>query len=153
MARAVRPRIVWLGRDAASGRFRNREREGVDEVANISILQFGGELFFANVGTFRDAVIAEVEERQPNGIVLDAEAVTDVDTTAADELVKLRDALASRNVVFVVARLQDPARQAMVSAGIDSEELAFVRLAEAVDALSGCDFSGSPVGDQLMSVQ
>ena len=43
----------------------------------------------------------------------------------------------SKHVGFAVARLQDPARQAMLSAGLDIEELAFVRVAQAVDALAG----------------
>ncbi|GMQ94828.1 MAG: SulP family inorganic anion transporter [Acidimicrobiia bacterium] len=136
MARAVRPRIVWLGRDASSGLFRNRDRAGVDDIADVSIVQFGGELFFANVGSLRDAVLAEVDERQPKAIVLDAEAVIDVDTTAADELVKLVGELASRDVLFAFARLRDPARHAIVSAGIEPGELGFVRIDEAVDALT-----------------
>ena len=137
MARAVRPRILWLGRDMSSGRFRNRDQEGIDEVADISIVQFGGELFFANVGSLRDAIVAEVADRQPKAILLDAEAITDIDTTAADEMVKLNNELASRDVMFAVARLQDPARQAMMSAGLEIEDVAYIRVAEAVDSLVG----------------
>lgn len=137
MARAVRPRITWLGRDSSSGRFANRERDDSIEVEDISIIHVGAELFFANVGTFRDTVIAEVDASQPKAVLLDAEAVTDVDTTAADELVKLSAELASQDVAFALARLQEPARQALAAAGLDLEGVDYGRVADAVKELSG----------------
>lgn len=136
MARAVRPRIVWFGRDASTGRLRSRDRQGVDAIPNVSVVQFGGEMFFANVGTFTDAVIDGVDADGPTAVILDAEAVTDIDTTAADELMKLNDNLATRGVVFAMARLRQPAREALVAADFDLEGVDFARVADAVDALS-----------------
>lgn len=136
MARAVRPRIVWLGRDASSGRFRDRKRAGVEEIVGISIVQFGGELFFANVGSLADAVLREADERHPRAIILDAEAVTAVDTTATDEVVDLIDELATRNVLFAVARLEAPVRKALASAGVELEQLDYARVSDAVEALT-----------------
>ena len=136
MSRAVRPRIVWLGRDQGSGLLVDRDDDGVDATSGIVVIQFGAELFFANVGSFRDAVLAEVDAGQPTAIVIDAEAITDIDTTAADELAKLHEELASRDVVLAVARLQEPARQAMKSAGLDLSDRDFVRVEDAVERLS-----------------
>ncbi|MCL1601769.1 MAG: sodium-independent anion transporter [Actinomycetia bacterium] len=136
MSRAVRPRIVWLGKDSNSGLFRNRKEDGVDATEGISVVHFGAELFFANVGTFRDSVLDEVDERRPRAVVIDAEAITDIDTTAADEVVKLVDELASRDVTVVFARLQDPARAVLVSGGLEMNDRDFGRVELAVEALT-----------------
>ena len=136
MSRAVRPRIVWLRRDQDSGALVDRDDDGVDATPDLAIVQFGAELFFANVGSFREAVLAEVGDRPIRAVVIDAEAITDIDTTAADELLKLRDELASRNVALAVARLQEPARQAMESAGLDLSDRDFARVEDAVEWLS-----------------
>ncbi len=136
MSRAVRPRIVWLGTDQDSGRLVDRDRDDADTTPDIAVVQFGAELFFANVGSFRDAIFAEIEAGQPTAIVIDAEAITDIDTTAADELVKLHAELASLGVVLAVARLQEPARQAMESAGLDLSDRDFARVEEAIDSLT-----------------
>jgi anti-anti-sigma regulatory factor len=114
----------------------DRDDDGVAATPRIAVIQFGAELFFANVGSFRDAVLAEVDVGQPTAIVIDAEAITDIDTTAADELVRLHEELASRDVVLAVARLQEPARQAMKSAGLDLGDRDFGRVEDAVERLS-----------------
>jgi hypothetical protein len=49
---------------------------------------------------------------------------------------KLRDVLASQNVVLAVARLQDPARQAMEAAGLDLSDRDYGRVEDAIDSLS-----------------
>jgi SulP family sulfate permease len=136
MSRAVRPRIMWLGKDSTSGRFRNRDDDRVDVKTDISVMHFGAELFFANVGSFRDSVIAEVDERGPRAVVIDAEAITDIDTTAVDELVKLHAELASRDVMLAFARLGDPARQALESGGLDMSDHDFGRIESAIETLA-----------------
>jgi len=136
MSRAIRPRISWLGKDPVSGLFRDREEDGIDATRDISIVHFGAELFFANVGSLRDSVLAEVEERHPRAVVIDAEAMTDIDTTAVDEFVKLIDELASQDVELVFARLRKPARLALESGGIDMDGRDFGRVERAVEALS-----------------
>jgi len=135
MSRAVRPRIVWLGKDTATGLFRNREVDGVDATEDISVVYFGAELFFANVGTFRDSVLTEVDERSPRAVVIDAEAITDIDTTAVDELVKLSDELASRDITLVFARLEHAAGKALESGGLELEDRQFGRVEQALEAL------------------
>jgi sulfate permease, SulP family len=133
MDRAVRPRITWLGREAVTGRFIDRRDEAAVDLGTVSVVAVGAELFFANVGAFRDAVLAEVESRSPRVVVLDAEAVSDIDTTAADEIVKLRDELAARHVLLAFARLAPAARSALESAGLDLHGMDYFRVADAVD--------------------
>lgn len=136
MARAVRPRITWLARDGSSDRFIARDRPGAVEVPSLSIVRFESELFFANVGSLRESVLAEVESNQPTAIVFDAEAISEVDTTAADEMVKLGEELRKREIEFAVARLTNNARIAMLKAGVDLEGRDYPRVSDAVQALS-----------------
>lgn len=133
MRRAIRPRITWLAQDPASGRFTDRGEGGDD--SDISIVRFGAELFFANVGAFRDAVMDEVEANTPTAIVVDAEAITDIDTTAEDELVKLIDELDRAGVRHAMARLDPELRAGLERAGVDLDGRDFNRLTDAVEAL------------------
>jgi SulP family sulfate permease len=134
MARAVRPRIAWLGRDPATGHLGELGTAGVQPVEDVAIVLVGSELFFANVGTLRDAVIEEVETSGPRAVVLDAGAVSSIDTTAADLLVTLVGELADRDVAFLVSRLGPSARAALVAGGLELGGRAFGRTDEAVSA-------------------
>lgn len=136
MKRAVRPRIVWMGRDRETSRLVDRSQEGATDFENVSVVSVGAELFFANVTPFRRSVMAEVESRRPTAIVLDAEAVSDIDTTAADEIVELAAELDSRGVALVFARLAPPARDALTAAGLDLEHIDYRRVSDAVRAVT-----------------
>jgi SulP family sulfate permease len=132
MERAVRPRIRWLGREAATGRFIDRTDESAVDLDDVSVVAVGAELFFANVGPFRDAVMTEVEARGPRSLVLDAEAVSNIDTTAANEIAKLQDELAARDVLLVFARLVPPANSALEAADVDLEDVNYAHVTDAV---------------------
>lgn len=136
MSRAVRLRIMRLGKDSKSGRFHNRDDEGIDVRQDISVIGFGAVPFFANAETLKDPVVADVEERHPSAVVIDVGAITNIDTAAADELMKLRAELASRDVMLAFARLSGPARQALLSAGLDMNDRDFGTVEGAVEALA-----------------
>ena len=83
------------------------------------IFRFDAPLFFANTRTFREQIrgIAASEPR-PSWIIVAAEPLTDVDTTAADMLRELDEDLNARGTHLVFAEMKDPVR-----AKIDSYEL------------------------------
>lgn len=134
MSRAVRPRITWLLWDQETNRLVDREEVDEREKAEVSVVRFGAELFFANAGTLRDAVVDEIAGADLKAVVLDAEAVTQVDTTAADELLKLDDELARSGVLLVFARLQPQVREAIESEGLDLQDRDYARVADALSA-------------------
>ena len=80
--------------------------------------------------------MAEVESRQPRAVVLDSEAVSDIDTTAADEIVKLAQELQTRGVALVFARLAPASHAALEAAGLDLRGIDYAHVAEAVAASS-----------------
>ena len=76
------------------------------------ILRFDAPLFFANARTFREEVrrLAGAEPR-PRWIVVAAEPITDVDTTAADMLAELDEELNAEGTSLVFAELKDPVKE------------------------------------------
>ena len=68
-------------------------------------------LVFANARTFRDQIrrMATADPR-PQWIIIAAEPITDVDTTAADMLTELDAELNAAGTFLVFAELKDPVR-------------------------------------------
>ncbi len=85
----------------------------------LVIYRFDAPLFFANAKTFRDEVrqLARAEP-PPAWIVIAAEPVTDVDTTASDVLTELDDALNAQGISLVFAELKDPVRRKIERYGL-----------------------------------
>jgi high affinity sulfate transporter 1 len=82
-----------------------------EHIPGLVIFRFDAPLFFANSRTFRDQIrhLAATEPR-PQWIVIAAEPITDVDTTAADMLGDLDEELNARGTSLVFAELKDPVR-------------------------------------------
>jgi high affinity sulfate transporter 1 len=77
----------------------------------LVIYRFDAPLFFANAKTFRDEVrkLAKADP-PPAWIVIAAEPMTDIDTTASDVLQELDEALNAAGISLVFAELKDPVR-------------------------------------------
>ena len=82
-----------------------------EHMPGLVIFRFDAPLFFANARTFRDQIrrLAAAEPR-PHWIVIAAEPITDVDTTAADMLEDLDEELNAAGTRLVFAELKDPVR-------------------------------------------
>jgi high affinity sulfate transporter 1 len=87
----------------------SRHPEG-ETYPGLVIFRFDQEIFFANAALFRDRVRALVSDVEPpiRRVIVDASAVTYVDTTGLDMLGELQDELEARNVELVFARLKGP---------------------------------------------
>lgn len=81
------------------------------EEPGIVVYRWEAPLFFANAGAFRRQIRHLVRERRPHWVVLQCEAITDIDVTAADMLRQLDDELNEQGVHVAFAemrsRLQD----------------------------------------------
>jgi high affinity sulfate transporter 1 len=82
-----------------------------EELPGVVILRFDAPLFFANARTFRDQIrrLAAADPK-PEWILIAAEPITDVDTTAADMLADLDEELNAAGISLVFAELKDPVR-------------------------------------------
>jgi MFS superfamily sulfate permease-like transporter len=82
-----------------------------EELAGLVIFRFDAPLFFANARTFREQIrrLAAADPR-PAWIVIAAEPITDIDTTAADMLTALDEELNLTGTSLVFAELKHPVR-------------------------------------------
>jgi high affinity sulfate transporter 1 len=89
-----------------------RQYPGAEQLPGLVIFRFDGPLFFANARTFRDQIrrLAAAEPR-PQWILIAAEPITDVDTTAADMLADLDEELNADGISVVFAELKNPVRR------------------------------------------
>ena len=101
------PHGVVLGR--VPGREGWHSESGVDgftERPDIVVFRWEAPLFFANAGIFADQVRELVEERQPAWVVLQCEAITDIDVTAAGMLDRLDQELNAKGVHLAFVELR-----------------------------------------------
>ncbi len=84
-----------------------------EELPGLVILRFDAPLFFANAREVprRDSTVGAHRAAARPWIVLAAEPITDVDTTAADMLHELDEELNAKGISLVFAELKDPVRR------------------------------------------
>jgi high affinity sulfate transporter 1 len=120
-------RRVWWPHQAILGRSGDVRgyhdtafRRTTEHLPGLAIYRFDAPLLFANARTFRNQVrrLAAIEPR-PAWIIVAAEPITDVDTTAADMLEDLDDDLVQGGTRIVFAELKQA-----VQHKIESYELA-----------------------------
>jgi len=82
-----------------------------EQLPGVAIYRFDAPLLFANSRTFKEE-IRHMLTKHPKlrYIVIAAEPITDVDTTAADMLLSLDEELNAKGVSLVFAGLKDPVR-------------------------------------------
>jgi high affinity sulfate transporter 1 len=106
------PHGAVLGRtDDSEGWHSVDDLDGAREEPGIVVYRWEAPLFFANAGAFRQQIRKLVRERTPRWVVLQCEAITDIDVTAAEMLEQLDRELngAGIHLAFVEmrSRLQD----------------------------------------------
>jgi high affinity sulfate transporter 1 len=110
--RAWWPYETVLGRvDGLEGYHDRRSYPAASFLPGLVIYRFDAPLFFANAKTFRDEVMRLAQaDPPPIWILIAAEPMTDVDTTASDVLEELDETLNGRGISLVFAELKDPVR-------------------------------------------
>jgi len=107
------PHQAMLGRAGELRGFHDTAYHPASEhLPGLALYRFDAPLLFANARTFRDQVrrLAAIEPR-PAWVVVAAEPITDLDTTAADMLEDLDADLAAVGVRLVFAELKDAVRR------------------------------------------
>jgi high affinity sulfate transporter 1 len=78
----------------------------VEAQSGVVVFRWEAPLFFANSGIFAHEVRELVDERKPGWVVLQCEAITDIDVTAAGMLKRLDDELNARGVHLAFVELR-----------------------------------------------
>ena len=111
--RAWWPYQTVLGRvPAMPGWHDVRSYPEAEQLPGLVVFRFDAPLFFANARTFRDQVARlGTADPAPAWIVIAAEPITDVDTTASDMLHGLDEALNAKGISLAFAEMKDPVRR------------------------------------------
>src|SRR5215472_382846 len=118
--RAWWPYDTVLGRvEGLAGYHDTRSYPGASQLPGLVIYRFDGPLFFANATPFRaEARRLARSDPPPTWILIAAEPVTDVDTTASDVLEELDEMLNADGISLVFAELKDPVRRKIERYGL-----------------------------------
>ncbi|MEC5148776.1 SulP family inorganic anion transporter [Cryobacterium sp. GrIS_2_6] len=119
----------------------SRHPEG-ERLPGIVIVRFDAPLFFANGGIFDDYVRATVSAAGTDvrTVILAAEPITDIDTTAIDELLELDEFLKKRGATLVFAEMKGPVKDVLRRYGLGKRfppERFADTVGAAVDAATG----------------
>jgi MFS superfamily sulfate permease-like transporter len=112
--RAWWPHDAVLGRaDGVKGYHDLTYYPDARQIPGLLMYRFDAPLFFANADVFRDRVRERLAAAGPpvRWVVIAAEPITDVDTTAAAMLDRLQAELAEEGIVLAFAELKDPVRE------------------------------------------
>ena len=106
------PDRAGTGRRASRATTTSTPTREARRLPGLVIYRFDAPLFFANARTFRDEIRhLSRSEPKPRWIVIAAEPITDVDTTASDVLFELDRELDRHGTALVFAELKDPVRR------------------------------------------
>ena len=123
LRRAVMPHTAVLGRlDGPIPAYRDVETyEEAETAPGLVVFRFDAPLFFANADVFRDEILRLVDHApEPvRTVVVNAEAIYDIDTTGLDMLTRLLDELQSRGVRLTFARVKAGTRRLMKTSGFE----------------------------------
>jgi len=148
--RAWSPYSTVLGRTpAVPGWHDIRRYPDAEEVPGLLIVRWAAPLFFANANQFRDRIRELVESATPTPrwVLVAAEPITDIDTTAGAMLADLDLELNAAGVHLAFAELQSEVRDTIVRYGllqtIDEGHL-YGSVKDGVTAFLREDVAGNP---------
>jgi SulP family sulfate permease len=121
LVRIVRPHTAELGLVEGTDTFRDIDRNpDAHAMPGLLIYRIDDELFFANAAFFVRDVKARLVASDPpaTALIIDAEGVSDIDTTAVQQLGELLDDLEAADVAVMVARVRQPVRDMLERAGL-----------------------------------
>jgi len=138
--RTSKPHFAILGRIKNTEYYRNVERfrDDVEVREDLLIVRFDSQLYFGNRNYFKKQLQKYIEEKGSGlkCIILNAEAINYIDSSATSMLVKLIYDIHLRDIQFYISGAIGPARDVIFNSAIIEllpKEHLFVRIQEAVD--------------------
>lgn len=138
--RTSKPHFAVLGNIKNSEYYKNVNRFK-DEVIvrdDILIIRFDAQLYFGNSSYFKRELFNCIEGKGTvlKAVILNAEAINYIDSTASQMLTKVIKEIHDRDIQFFIAGAIGPTRDIIFTSGIIEElhkEYLFVKIKEAVD--------------------
>jgi len=136
--RAANPAIdVLAADDDAKQSLLQDAAAGATTAPGIVVVRMAAPLFFANGAVFSAAVKRAVTgaDEPVHHVVIDMEAVTDIDVTGAEAFASLEEWLAGEGVSLAFSRVRTPTKARLEELGLLSGQVLFATNREAVAAL------------------
>jgi SulP family sulfate permease len=152
LGRLARPVDAVLQRVPGTESFHDLgDAAATETVPGLIAYRFYAPLVFANADHFRERVRRLVAAcQQPvRWVLVDVQAVTDVDVTAAEMLVRLGAELEAEGIALKFARANRPLREQLVRLGLGEhleETTVFPSVHAAIEAFSGPPGGAEPAG-------
>jgi SulP family sulfate permease len=122
--RTIQPRTAVLGMVEGAATWRNvREHESAETIPGLIVYRFDAPLFFGNADVLRNQV-RDLVRSAPDpvrAVILNMEAVTDLDTTGAQVMERLLDDLGSMGVRLSLARVRTHVREMLARTGLEEK--------------------------------
>lgn len=122
--RAWRPHEAILGRaNGVKGYHDITRYPTARQVPGLLLYRWDAPLFFANADTFRERILDIVQDSKVpiKWVIVAAEPITDVDTTAAEMIEELDLELAKRGTELAFAELKDPVKDRLARYGLQAK--------------------------------
>ncbi|MGB5356706.1 MAG: sulfate permease [Eudoraea sp.] len=137
--RTSKPHFPELGTIRGTDYYKNINRFG-DEVIireDLLIVRFDSQLYFANANYFKKELNRYIEQKGPSlkGVILNAEAINYIDSTATRMLVKTITQIQQKGIQFHIVGAIGPTRDIIFRSDIAKvlpKEFLFVKIKEAV---------------------
>ena len=119
--RAWAPYSAVLGKTAAVPGFHDiRRYPGAEQIPGVLIVRWSAPLFFANANQFRARIreLVKTSAPPPRWVIVAAEPIADIDTTAGTMLADLDRELNAAGIHLAFAELQSSVRDSIVRYGL-----------------------------------
>jgi len=141
--KSSKPHVAVLGRIAATPYYRNLKRfKDLEERADLLILRFDAELYFANAGFFIDFIQENCQNKGEalKALILDAGSMSGIDSSANYKVEELSEFLNTKGIKWLWCDAKGPLRDALEKSGLAAKigpDNFFVSVQDAVDAFDG----------------
>ena len=122
LQRAAAPSTAILGRMPGTDTYRDvADHPEAELTPGLLVYRFDAAVFFANAGRLRDEILAAIESAEPavRWVVIDAESIYDIDSSGAQILLELLDALDDQDIQLALARVRTELRDEIKSSLIE----------------------------------
>lgn len=138
--KSSKPHFAVLGKIEGSDYYKNVDRFGENVLVrdDLLIVRFDSQLYFGNKNFFKKQLLKNVAAKggKLKGVILNAEAISYIDSSAAQMLIRVIDELHQKGLQFYISGATGPTRDTIFSSGIIEvlhKQYLFVQTKEAVD--------------------
>ena len=120
--RTAKPHIAELGKIKGTSYFKNKQRfiQEVEQNTDVLVIRFDDQLYFGNKDYFKSEVlnIIAAQSQQPKSLILKAEPISYIDSSALMMLEQLVESLQQKGIQVLISELIGPTRDIIMKSNI-----------------------------------